>query len=72
MWAWQNQQHQGPQQDGGQSNNQVPGQQAQSSHGAQGGPGSQPQELSDMLQMLQDQGGAPGFEELNMFTTNFE
>ncbi|XP_043281795.1 aryl hydrocarbon receptor nuclear translocator homolog isoform X3 [Venturia canescens] len=72
MWAWQSQQHQAPQQDGGQTNNQVAGQQPQSSHGAQGGPGSQPQELSDMLQMLQDQGGAPGFEELNMFTTNFE
>ncbi|XP_076681492.1 aryl hydrocarbon receptor nuclear translocator homolog tgo isoform X2 [Andrena cerasifolii] len=71
MWGWQSQQHQAPQQDGGQSNPQVAGQ-AQPPHPAQGGPGTQPQELSDMLQMLQDQGGASGFEELNMFNTNFE
>ncbi|KAG7206403.1 hypothetical protein KM043_003764 [Ampulex compressa] len=71
MWGWQSQQHQAPQQDGGQSNPQVAGQ-AQPAHPAQGGPGTQPQELSDMLQMLQDQGGASGFEELNMFNTNFE
>lgn len=71
MWGWQSQQHQAPQPDGGQSNPQVTGQ-AQPPHPAQGGPGTQPQELSDMLQMLQDQGGASGFEELNMFNTNFE
>ncbi|XP_060828498.1 aryl hydrocarbon receptor nuclear translocator homolog isoform X3 [Bombus pascuorum] len=71
MWGWQSQQHQAPQQDGGQSNPQVAGQ-AQQPHPSQGGPGTQPQELSDMLQMLQDQGGASGFEELNMFNTNFE
>lgn len=71
MWGWQSQQHQAPQQDGGQSNPQVAGQ-AQPPHPAQGGPSTQPQELSDMLQMLQDQGGASGFEELNMFNTNFE
>ncbi|XP_068984708.1 aryl hydrocarbon receptor nuclear translocator homolog isoform X5 [Bombus flavifrons] len=71
MWGWQSQQHQAPQQDGGQSNPQVTGQ-AQQPHPSQGGPGTQPQELSDMLQMLQDQGGASGFEELNMFNTNFE
>ncbi|CAL7939023.1 unnamed protein product [Xylocopa violacea] len=71
MWGWQSQQHQAPQQDGGQSNPQVAGQ-AQPPHPSQGGPGTQPQELSDMLQMLQDQGGASGFEELNMFNTNFE
>ncbi|XP_043797503.1 aryl hydrocarbon receptor nuclear translocator homolog isoform X3 [Apis laboriosa] len=71
MWGWQSQQHQTPQQDGGQSNPQVTGQ-AQQPHPSQGGPGTQPQELSDMLQMLQDQGGASGFEELNMFNTNFE
>lgn len=71
MWGWQSQQHQTPQQDGGQSNPQVTGQ-AQPPHPAQGGSGTQPQELSDMLQMLQDQGGASGFEELNMFNTNFE
>lgn len=44
--------------------------------GAEGGPTHQthqPQELSDMLQML-DQGGATSFEDLNinMFNTNFE
>ncbi|XP_076544360.1 aryl hydrocarbon receptor nuclear translocator homolog tgo isoform X3 [Osmia lignaria lignaria] len=71
MWGWQSQQHQAPQQDGGQSNPQVAAQ-AQPPHPSQGGPGTQPQELSDMLQMLQDQGGASGFEELNMFNTNFE
>ncbi|XP_015429561.1 PREDICTED: aryl hydrocarbon receptor nuclear translocator homolog isoform X3 [Dufourea novaeangliae] len=71
MWGWQSQQHQAPQPDGGQSNPQVTGQ-PQPPHPSQGGPGTQPQELSDMLQMLQDQGGASGFEELNMFNTNFE
>ncbi|XP_026666608.1 aryl hydrocarbon receptor nuclear translocator homolog isoform X3 [Ceratina calcarata] len=69
MWGWQSQQHQAPQQDSGQPNPQVAGQ-AQPPHPSQGG--TQPQELSDMLQMLQDQGGASGFEELNMFNTNFE
>lgn len=34
-------------------------------------PGQQPQELSDMLQML-DQGGASSFEDLNMFSSTFE
>ncbi|XP_015180785.1 PREDICTED: aryl hydrocarbon receptor nuclear translocator homolog isoform X5 [Polistes dominula] len=72
MWGWQGQQHQTPQQDAAQSNPQVTGQ-SQPPHPTQaGGPGTQPQELSDMLQMLQDQGGASGFEELNMFTTTFE
>ncbi|XP_046416067.1 aryl hydrocarbon receptor nuclear translocator homolog isoform X1 [Neodiprion virginianus] len=74
MWGWQGQQHQGPhqaQQDGGQAGAPVANQ-GQGPHPSQGGPGAQPQELSDMLQMLQDQGGAPGFEELNMFNTNFE
>lgn len=71
MWAWQGQQHQTQQQDNGQSNTQVTGQ-AQPTHGPQGAGGPQPQELSDMLQMLQEQGGASGFEELNMFNTNFE
>lgn len=36
-----------------------------------GGPPQQQQELSDMLQML-DQGGATSFEDLNMFNTSFE
>ncbi|XP_008551069.1 aryl hydrocarbon receptor nuclear translocator homolog isoform X2 [Microplitis demolitor] len=84
MWAWQAQQHQAQQQDGGQANPQVTGQPqpthgphgphgSHSTHGSQGGHGPhQPQELSDMLQMLQEQGGASGFEELNMFNTNFE
>ncbi|XP_020277488.1 aryl hydrocarbon receptor nuclear translocator homolog isoform X3 [Pseudomyrmex gracilis] len=67
MWGWQ-QQHQTPQPDG-QTNAQVA---AQPPHPGQAGPGTQPQELSDMLQMLQDQGGSSGFEELNMFNTNFE
>lgn len=74
MWGWQGQQHQGPhqsQQDGGQAGTPVSAQ-SQGPHPSQGGPGPQPQELSDMLQMLQDQGGASGFEELNMFNTNFE
>ncbi|XP_015608322.1 aryl hydrocarbon receptor nuclear translocator homolog isoform X2 [Cephus cinctus] len=71
MWGWQGQQHQAAQQDTGQSNSQVTGQ-PQPPHAAQPGPGPQPQELSDMLQMLQDQGGASGFEELNMFNTTFE
>lgn len=72
MWAWQGQQHQGQQQqDGGQSNSQVTGQ-PQATHGPQGGPGTQPQEFNEMLQMLQDQGGPPGFGELDMFGTNFE
>ncbi|XP_011308585.1 aryl hydrocarbon receptor nuclear translocator homolog isoform X3 [Fopius arisanus] len=71
MWAWQGQQHQGQQQDSGQSNAQVTGQ-PQATHGPQGGPGTQPQEFNEMLQMLQDQGGPPGFGELDMFGTNFE
>lgn len=70
MWGWQGQQHQAPQPDG-QNNAQVAAQ-AQPQHPNQTGPGTQPQELSDMLQMLQDQGGSSGFEELNMFNTNFE
>lgn len=70
MWGWQSQQHQAPQPDG-QTGAQVAAQ-AQPPHPTQAGPGTQPQELSDMLQMLQDQGGSSGFEELNMFNTNFE
>ncbi|XP_032680190.1 aryl hydrocarbon receptor nuclear translocator homolog isoform X3 [Odontomachus brunneus] len=70
MWGWQSQQHQTPQSDG-QAGAQV-ATQAQPPHPGQAGPGTQPQELSDMLQMLQDQGGSSGFEELNMFTTTFE
>lgn len=69
MWGWQSQ-HQTPQPDG-QAGAQV-ATQAQPPHPGQAGPGTQPQELSDMLQMLQDQGGSSGFEELNMFTTSFE
>lgn len=72
MWSWQGQQqHQGPPQDAGQPNPQVTGQ-PQSNHPSTGAPGPQPQELSDMLQMLQDQGAATGFEDLNMFNTSFE
>ena len=69
MWAWQGQQHQAPQQDGGQSNNQVAGQQPQSSHATQGG--SQPQELTDMFQML-DQSGASGFDDIHIFNSTFD
>ncbi|RLU24817.1 hypothetical protein DMN91_002907 [Ooceraea biroi] len=71
MWGWQSQQHQTPQPDG-QTGAQVAAQAQPQPHPGQAGPGAQPQELSDMLQMLQDQGGSSGFEELNMFTTNFE
>ncbi|XP_011162696.1 aryl hydrocarbon receptor nuclear translocator homolog isoform X2 [Solenopsis invicta] len=70
MWGWQSQQHQTQQPDG-QTGAQVSAQ-AQPPHPGQAGPGTQPQELSDMLQMLQDQGGSSGFEELNMFNTSFE
>lgn len=71
MWAWQGQQHQGPQPDGGQPNPQVPAQ-SQQPHSGQAQPVPQQQELSDMLQMLQEQTNTSGFEELNMFGTNFE
>ena len=70
MWGWQGQQHQTQQQDNGQNSAQVPGQGKQT-HAVPGTPGPQPQELSDMLQMLQDQGGASGFEDLTMFNANF-
>ena len=70
MWGWQGQQHQTQQQDNGQNSAQVPGQ-GQQTHAVPGAPGPQPQELSDMLQMLQDQGGASGFEDLTMFNANF-
>ncbi|XP_011687128.1 PREDICTED: aryl hydrocarbon receptor nuclear translocator homolog isoform X2 [Wasmannia auropunctata] len=74
MWGWQSQQHQTQQPDG-QTGAQVPAQ-AQPPHPGQAGPGTQPQELSEMLQMLQDQSatcGSSGFDEtLNMFTTSFE
>ncbi|XP_077295300.1 aryl hydrocarbon receptor nuclear translocator homolog tgo isoform X3 [Arctopsyche grandis] len=57
-------------------NNPPPGMWSWQGSGAEGGPTHQthqPQELSDMLQML-DQGGATSFEDLNinMFNTNFE
>ena len=71
MWAWQGQQHQASQPDGGPTNAQVPAQ-TQPPHATQAAPGSQQQELSDMLQMLQEQTNTSGFEELNMFGTNFE
>lgn len=40
------------------------------SHQGGGAPGAQP-ELTDMLQIL-DQSGTANFDDLNMFTTNFE
>ncbi|XP_032454519.1 aryl hydrocarbon receptor nuclear translocator homolog isoform X5 [Nasonia vitripennis] len=67
MWSWQGQQqHQGPPQDaGGQPNAQVAGQPQAPHPAATGAPGPQTQELSDMLQMFQDQ-------ELSMFNASFE
>lgn len=67
MWTWPPQsQHSIAPQDV-QTNSQIVVQ-AQTTHPTN----SQTHELSDMLQMLQDQGGASGFEDLNMFNTNFE
>lgn len=52
-----------------------------SSSGPSGGAGSsagpqtgqpQPQELSDMMMQMLDQGAATSFEDLNMFNTTFE
>ena len=81
MWNWQNNsttpegssaptgttgsapQNQGA---GGTPNPGHPGQPGGQQPGQQGG-----QELSDMLQML-DQGGGAGFEDLNMVTLSFE
>lgn len=67
MWSWQGQQqHQGPPQDAtGQTNAQVGGQPQAPHPAATGAPGPQTQELSDMLQMFQDQ-------ELSMFNASFE
>ncbi|XP_014205398.1 aryl hydrocarbon receptor nuclear translocator homolog isoform X2 [Copidosoma floridanum] len=67
MWSWQGQQqHQGPPQDAnGQPTAQVGGQPQATHPQATGAPAPQTQELSDMLQMLQDQ-------ELSMFNTTFE
>jgi len=78
MWAWQG---------SGQPSDPAPGSSGSAGHtGASGGtvtaggaasgqgsggPPQQQQELSDMLQML-DQGGATSFEDLNMFNTSFE
>ena len=70
MWGWQGLQHQTQQQDNGQNSAQVPGQ-GQQPDAVPGAPGPQPQELSNMLQMLQDKGGAAGFEDLTMFNANF-
>lgn len=62
MWNWQGQQHQSSSQDtGGQPTAQVGGQ-PQATHPQAGGQ-SGPQELSDMLQMLQDQ---------ELFNTSFD
>jgi aryl hydrocarbon receptor nuclear translocator len=77
MWTWQG---------SGQPSDSGPGSSGSAAHaggsggtvaagGAASGQGSggppQQQELSDMLQML-DQGGATSFEDLNMFNTSFE
>ncbi|XP_049814599.1 aryl hydrocarbon receptor nuclear translocator homolog isoform X3 [Schistocerca nitens] len=74
MWGWQPQQPSGGQgPDPGQGpGSGGPGAPGSSAGGA--GPGSHTHgghELNDMLQML-DQGAASSFEDLNMFSTNFE
>ncbi|KAF4520745.1 hypothetical protein B566_EDAN007374 [Ephemera danica] len=72
MWQWQN---------SSQASDSGPGSSGSSAGPPTGGPPvtqggppgpGQPQELTDMLQMLQDQGGTTSFEDLNMFNTNFE
>lgn len=78
MWAWQGSgqpSDSGPGSSGsaghtGASGGTVTAAGAASGQGS-GGPPQQQQELSDMLQML-DQGGATSFEDLNMFNTSFE
>lgn len=64
MWAWQNSTT-----DPGPGSSGPAGPVAPPGQGPN--PGQQPQELSEMLQIL-DQGGATSFEDLNMFTTPFE
>lgn len=69
MWTWQSS-NQGTESEAGSSG--PAGHPVAPGPPGQGpAPGQQPQELSDMLQML-DQGGATSFEDLNMFTTTFE
>lgn len=73
MWTWQSS-NQGSESGQGSS-----GSGAHPGGPTQGAPAQQPaqqqptqgQELSDMLQML-DQGGSTTFEDLNMFNTTFE
>ncbi|XP_046399631.1 aryl hydrocarbon receptor nuclear translocator homolog isoform X2 [Ischnura elegans] len=80
MWQWQGSAGQssdvGPGSSGGAAGGHAapgaPG--AGGAHPSAGGPGGPPgqqQELTDMLQML-DQGGTTTFEDLNMFNTTFE
>lgn len=68
MWSWQ-------------STNQAADSGPSSSSGSAGGGGNstgpqttqpQPQELSDMMMQMLDQGAATSFEDLNMFNTTFE
>lgn len=71
MWTWQSQNQgseSGPGSSGSAGHGGAPGGQVQP---GQPGPQPQGQELSDMLQML-DQGGSTTFEDLNMFNTTFE
>lgn len=66
LWDWQ----------GGQSSNDnVPPGGSPVGHPVPGNPntgGPPPQELSDMMMQMLDQGAGPTFEDLNMFNTNFE
>nr|CAD7438078.1 unnamed protein product [Timema bartmani] len=78
MWAWQGSSQtsdSGPGSSGSGGHPGGPGVPVSAGPGnaVQSGPGGPPQqqELSDMLQML-DQGGATSFEDLNMFNTTFE
>uniref|UniRef100_A0A1B6CDX3 Aryl hydrocarbon receptor nuclear translocator homolog n=1 Tax=Clastoptera arizonana TaxID=38151 RepID=A0A1B6CDX3_9HEMI len=68
MWSWQN---------ASQASDSGPGSSGSGGHpsgNAGGPPGNppQPQELSDMMMQMLDQGGATSFEDLNMFNANFE
>lgn len=58
MWPWPgaNQTSESGPGSGGAPNSSVP-------------PGGQPQELSDMMMQMLDQGAATSFEDLNMYTT---
>lgn len=74
MWAWQSSNQGSDSGPGSSGSGGHPVAQGTVPGGPNAGPpGQQPQgqELSDMLQML-DQGGSTTFEDLNMFNTTFE